>query len=152
MFRRLRSIFARSVTSLGPVGARQAGALCWRRGAAGVEILLVTTRRTGRWTPPKGGLITGRTNPESAAIEAWEEAGVRGEIAETALGAYATLKSRKRGGWVKLSVEVYPLRVTEMKKRFPEKGERKLRWFARKTAAQMVREGALRRMILGFTP
>ncbi|QIE57449.1 NUDIX hydrolase [Pikeienuella piscinae] len=152
MFRRVRLIFARAIAALGPVATRQAGALCWRHGAAGVEILLITTRRSGRWTPPKGGLMKGRTNAECAAIEAWEEAGVRGEVASAALGAYATLKSRKNGGWIKLSVEVYPLRVTEMEPRFPEHGERTLRWFPRAAAAHAVREGALRRMILGFTP
>ncbi|MAK81656.1 NUDIX domain-containing protein, partial [Phenylobacterium sp.] len=66
---------------------RQAGAVPYRVTDKGVSVLLVTSRRTGRWVFPKGGLMNGRTPWESAAQEALEEAGVEGEVEDVALGA-----------------------------------------------------------------
>jgi 8-oxo-dGTP pyrophosphatase MutT (NUDIX family) len=47
----------------------------------GVEFLLVQTRG-GRWIFPKGGVEPGLTQAQSAALEAFEEAGVHGRIEE----------------------------------------------------------------------
>jgi 8-oxo-dGTP pyrophosphatase MutT (NUDIX family) len=44
-----------------------------------VEFLLVQTRG-GRWIFPKGGVEAGLTHAQSAALEAFEEAGVHGKI------------------------------------------------------------------------
>ena len=59
-----------------PAERRQVAALPWRRGADGIEILLVTSRETRRWVTPKGGRMAGRTDAQSAALEALEEAQV----------------------------------------------------------------------------
>ena len=53
-----------------PAERRQVAALPWRRCAGGIEILLVTSRETRRWVTPKGGRIAGRTDAQSAALEA----------------------------------------------------------------------------------
>ena len=34
--------------------ASQFGALCWRAGKSGAEVLLISSRETGRWVIPKG--------------------------------------------------------------------------------------------------
>ena len=57
----------------------QVAALCWRRSAKGLRILLITSRDTGRWVIPKGWPMRNRTEPEAAAREAYEEAGLRGD-------------------------------------------------------------------------
>jgi len=59
-------------------------------GEAGVEVLLVTSRETGRWIIPKGWPIKGfkPSDYETAAREAYEEAGVRGLVSERSLGHY----------------------------------------------------------------
>ncbi|WP_244425824.1 NUDIX domain-containing protein [Rhizobium etli] len=44
----------------------------------GSEVLLITTRETGRWTIPKGWPIKGLAPHEVVEREAWEEAGVKG--------------------------------------------------------------------------
>jgi 8-oxo-dGTP pyrophosphatase MutT (NUDIX family) len=44
----------------------QYGALCWRLGSCGVEVLLITSRDTGRWVIPKGWPMPG-LSPEAAA-------------------------------------------------------------------------------------
>ena len=51
-------------------------------------ILLVTTRRRGRWTLPKGWPVKGKSMAESAAIEAAEEAGVQGVAFKEPIGSY----------------------------------------------------------------
>jgi len=43
-----------------------------------VQVLLITSRGTGRWIVPKGWPMEGKTPAESALQEAWEEAGVQG--------------------------------------------------------------------------
>ena len=61
----------------------QFGALCFRRSKtqkAGVELLLVSSRDTGRWIIPKGWPMDRETPAAAAAMEAWEEAGVRGRV------------------------------------------------------------------------
>lgn len=57
---------------------RQVAALPWRIGASGREVLMITSRETRRWVIPKGGRMAGKTDPQAAAVEAMEEAGVQG--------------------------------------------------------------------------
>ena len=66
---------------------RQVAALCTRKGKKGNEVLLVTSRRRGRWIVPKGWPMEGKSFPETALEEAWEEGGVRkGRIKGDMLG------------------------------------------------------------------
>ncbi|MEL7463772.1 MAG: NUDIX hydrolase [Pseudomonadota bacterium] len=130
----------------------QSGAICWREGPKGVEVLLVTTRRTGRWTPPKGTRQTGKSLARSAAAEAWEEAGVVGEIDPVPLGRYAYLKYKTSGAWEKRTVELYALKVADLSDDFPEAGERVRAWMPQADAAKAVRERGLARLIRAFAP
>lgn len=55
---------------------QQYGALCFRFGEDGaVEILLITSRDSGRWIIPKGWPMKKKEPHEAAAVEAWQEAG-----------------------------------------------------------------------------
>jgi len=58
---------------------QQVAAVCYRIGKRGIEFLLVQTRG-GRWIFPKGGVEPGLTPAQSAALEAFEEAGVHGRM------------------------------------------------------------------------
>lgn len=69
----------------------QVAAVCFRILSTGIEFLLVRTRK-GRWTFPKGGVQAGLSYGESAAIEAYEEAGVHGRIEERAFIRYSHRK------------------------------------------------------------
>ncbi len=83
---------------LAPVAApRVQYAALPHRGGAQPEILLVTSRETGRWVIPKGWPMKGKSGSEAAAREAFEEAGVVGEIAPEPLGAYGYVKFLKSG-------------------------------------------------------
>ena len=61
-----------------------------------LEILLVTTRQTRRWIIPKGWPIKGLKAPQSAAREAYEEAGVRGKVGAKSIGVFSYEKEWKK--------------------------------------------------------
>lgn len=128
----------------------QYGALCYRDGDAGLDLLLITSRETRRWVIPRGNAIAGLSPPEAAAQEAYEEAGVRGEVGSRPLGSYDYSKKRRDGSVVPARVGVFPLRVTEQSPDWPEKHQRELRWFAPEAAAAAVEEPELKAIILSF--
>jgi len=70
-----------------PTVRQQVAAVCYRTGTPGIEFLLVRTRG-GRWIFPKGGVESGLTQAQSAALEAFEEAGVHGRIEEMPFARY----------------------------------------------------------------
>lgn len=125
----------------------QFGALCWRMHRGRVEVLLITSRDTGRWVIPKGWPIAGKTPEGSAAQEAWEEAGVTGEATAAALGLYSYDKTRKSREALPCVVQVFALRVDALAKRFPERKERRRRWFPAEKAARLVAEPELRALM-----
>ncbi len=129
----------------------QVGALCWRMHRGRVEILLITSRDTGRWVIPKGWTMEDRTDPEAAAREAWEEAGVTGDLAETSLGSYGYDKAIKPGLLLPCTVAVYPVRVGALADKFPERKERRRKWFAAAKAARKVAEPELRDILVRLT-
>lgn len=110
-------------------------------------ILLVTSRQTGRWVVPKGNLMIGKSPHEAAAIEAEEEAGVRGIMSPLSLGSFRYLKLLKSGESVLAEVELFPLAVTEERKKWIEMDQRTRRWFAVAEAATAVDEVDLGELI-----
>ncbi len=127
----------------------QVGALCYRYSKKkGLRILLVTSRETRRWVVPKGWPMKLRTPAQAAAREAWEEAGVRGMIAQRSLGMFSYKKRLSRDKRIHCTVRVFPMQVTEIVTKFPESRERKVRWFSPEKAARKVREPELRALIL----
>ena len=74
-----------------------------------VEILVIASSKKKHLVVPKGIKDPGLTPQASAAKEAWEEAGVEGEVATEPLGEY---RYEKWGGIC--TVTVYPMKVTRM--------------------------------------
>ena len=130
----------------------QFAALCYRIVDGKVQVLLVTTRRTGRWILPKGWPMHGETPSDAAATEAWEEAGVKGKVAATPIGLYSYEKYLDDAPDLPCVAVVYPLRVKSLATRFPEAGQRKRKWVSRKRAAKMVHEPELARILKDFDP
>jgi 8-oxo-dGTP pyrophosphatase MutT (NUDIX family) len=134
-------------------GARmQYGALCWRDGASGVEVLLITSRDTGRWIIPKGWPMSGLAPEATAAQEAWEEAGVAGLVSPLCVGRYGYQKCLTPEAQVPCAVAVYGLQVLSLADSFPEAAERRRQWFPLGTAATLVNEPDLGRLIGTFLP
>lgn len=131
---------------------QQYAALCYRvkKKTSEIELLLLTSRDTGRWVIPKGWPMSGKLPQEVAAREALEEAGVRGTAEAGSLGFYRYQKMLRDGLSVPCKVQVYPLEVFDMVKNFKEKGERKLEWVSCDEAAKRVNEPELKVLILAF--
>jgi 8-oxo-dGTP pyrophosphatase MutT (NUDIX family) len=130
----------------------QYGALCWRQGADGVEVLMITSRDTGRWVIPKGWPMPGLSPEAAAAQEAWEEAGVEGVMSPLCVGRYGYQKCLSVTASVPCAVAVYAMRVEGLAKNFPEIKERRRKWFPLAEAATLVAEPELAMIITQFTP
>jgi 8-oxo-dGTP pyrophosphatase MutT (NUDIX family) len=131
---------------------QQYAAICYRTGKKTntLEMLLMTSRDTGRWVIPKGWPMPGKLSHEVAAREAFEEAGIRGTVETQALGSYNYNKVLKDGLKVPCRVQAYALQVSDVAKHFKEKGERTIEWVSCAEAASRVNEPELRDIILAF--
>ena len=130
----------------------QMAALCYRTGKSGKQVLLVTSRDTGRWIIPKGWPITGKTSAETALQEAWEEAGVCEGKAETdAIGSYTYDKRFENGSSTKVETTVYPVAVKALSDTFPEADERNRKWVSPEEAANLVAEPELKKLLEDFS-
>ncbi len=136
-----------------PPDDRQVGALVWRPAdnRDRFEILLITSLGTGRWIIPKGWQKRGASAPQSAAEEAWEEAGVNGVIGDAEIGRFDYLK-RERDAERTLTVHVFELAFTDSSRSYPEKGKRRRIWLDAGKAAGLVQEKELRGLIRRFKP
>ena len=132
--------------------ATQYAALCYRKAKTKVEVLLVTSRDTGRWVLPKGWPIKGLEPPQAAAREAFEEAGIEGVVSAQCLGNFTYLKRLDTGDDLPCIVAVYALKTARQLDQFPEKGQRQLKWFRPKKAAPRVQEPELQALLAGFVP
>jgi 8-oxo-dGTP pyrophosphatase MutT (NUDIX family) len=128
---------------------RQAGVIPYRIVNGQLEVLLVTSRDTGRWVIPKGYIDKGLTAQQAAAQEAREEAGVSGEITSTIpLGFIPYLKILGDGEARAANIEVHTLLVQREEKKWLEHKERKRKWLSPEDAASRVREPALAALLL----
>lgn len=127
---------------------RQVAALPIRQKKNGaIEVLLITSRCTGRWLVPKGWTCKRLKDHRAAAREARQEAGVDGRIIAQPIGRYRYFKS-EMGLDCPIEVAVYVLNVKKLMKRWREKGERQRAWFSPIEAASKVLEPGLAELII----
>lgn len=133
---------------------QQYAAVCFRYAGSGeeIEILIVTSRTSGRWIIPRGWPMKRKKPHEAAAIEAWEEAGVRGRVRKAVIGRYTYLKMLENGDVVPCMVDVFQIEVTDAETSFKERGERQLEWVRPDEAARRVREIELKSLLVDFKP
>ena len=129
---------------------KQVAALPFVETTSGPLVLLITTRGMGRWTIPKGWAKAGLTDAEMAAREAFEEAGIVGEVAPEQIGSYDYTKRLHLLSWARCSVDVFGLRARCQELDWPEKQSRKFKWVAPDKAAAMVRDGQLANVLRDF--
>lgn len=85
----------------------QSSVIPYRLRKGRVEILLIASSKMKHWVVPKGIKEPGLSPRDSAAKEAWEEAGVEGEVSRSILGSYTCEK------WgATCTVDVYAMEVT----------------------------------------
>jgi 8-oxo-dGTP pyrophosphatase MutT (NUDIX family) len=111
------------------------------------EVMLITSRDTGRWVIPKGWPNEREPAWDCAAREAREEAGVIGEIHRRPIGIYHYKKLFDDGLPVWCTVEVFALKVVERLESWAEQGQRAARWFTLDDAANAVDEPELGALI-----
>ncbi|SFT00457.1 8-oxo-dGTP pyrophosphatase MutT, NUDIX family [Sulfitobacter marinus] len=119
----------------------QVAALCYRETPKGKQVLLITSRDTGRWIVPKGWPVDGLDGAEAALQEAWEEAGVsKADIESSPIGYYDYDKRLDHGLTTPVNAQVYLTRVRNLEDEYPEVNERTRKWFAPAEAAELVDE------------
>jgi phosphohistidine phosphatase len=123
----------------------QSAVIPYRTANERLEVLLITSRSGRRWIVPKGVIDPGRTASESAANEAFEEAGVLGQIANAPLGEYLY---EKWGGTCR--VKLFLLKVETVLDEWPEGDARRGEWMEVERAAEIVKEKELKRLILSI--
>lgn len=106
---------------------KQFAALPYRLRDGDVEILLVTTRRKRRWSVPKGWPIKCSTPHQTAAIEAFEEAGVLDAVATKRVGRFKKRRVKKNQS-MQCDVQIFPLEVKHQQADWPEKQQRSRIW------------------------
>lgn len=130
----------------------QFAALCYRVKADRTQVLLITSRKTGRWIIPKGWPEDGLTPADCAMKEAWEEAGVVGRVRNQCLGLFAYTKIVDAEVSYPCVAMVYPVKVKSLAKHYPEQAERKRKWLSPKKASERVLEPELARILRDFNP
>ena len=131
---------------------QQFAAICHRRRKKTneIEVLVITSRDTGRWVIPKGWHMAGKQPHAIAEREAYEEAGIKGKAGREPIGYYSYMKKMSGGHKVSTRVQVHALEVKTLAKDFPEKGTRRLDWVTCDEAATRVEEPELKSLFKEF--
>ena len=109
------------------------------------RVVLITARKSERWIIPKGYVEKGLSPADSAAKEAYEEAGLIGVVHPEEAGQYQYYKFGKH-----FSVQVYPLFIETMLDEWDEMHDRQRKLVTPAEAIEMVCHDELRRIIEDF--
>lgn len=127
-----------------PKRRQQVAALPYRIDPRGeLELLLITSRDTGRWVLPKGWPMKGRSRHKAAQIEAFEEAGIDGKAQKRAIGRY----DYDKDGEIPCRVQIYLMPVSKLHDEWPEKDQRQRAWHCPAKAAELVDERDLKTLL-----
>lgn len=114
--------------------SRQAAVIPFRSGSAGPEICLIRRKDSNKWGIPKGMVDPGYSLSETAINEAWEEAGLQGELLGRPIGSYQHAK------WgMSFRVSVYLMEVSAEADTWDEMDFRERRWFALEEGTNMLK-------------
>lgn len=109
------------------------------------KVVLITARKSKRWIIPKGIVEKDMSPHDSAAKEAFEEAGVVGSVRKKELGRY---RYPKWGGMC--TVRVYPFYVEKLLDKWEEMHMRKRRIVSLGEAVEMVDHDELAGILIDF--
>ncbi len=114
-----------------------------------MEVALITSKGGKRWIIPKGWPEKHLSLRETAALEALEEAGTEGVLAEEPIGSFVYEKKRK-GYSVPCRVFVFPLLVCTQRLDWKEREKREVRWCHIAAAAERADDKGLAWLLAGL--
>ena len=117
---------------------RQAAVIASYRG----RICLITSSSGKHWLLPKGHLEPGSNLRETALQEAWEEAGLVGKLAREAVGQYRFERLGRE-----YNVVVFWMKVTKVRRDWPERKRRCRRWLRPKKALTRIDHAPMRTIV-----
>lgn len=124
----------------------QSSVIPYRFSGGKLEILVILSSQKKHFVVPKGIKDPGLSPQESAAKEAFEEAGVEGRVGNDLVGTYQTKK------WgATCSVGVYPMQVTRViPEQEWEESQRGRQWVSPEEAAKRLKQPELAQMVGDF--
>jgi len=122
---------------------KEIGVFIYQKEADDIKMMLVTNRQQTRWILPKGQIEKDLTDKMVAHDEAYEEAGVIGEIDGNI--QKKTIKYTSSTGLVAL--HVYTMRLVHIFDQWPENHFRKRKMVTIRAALKMVEKKALCELI-----
>ncbi|MDX1401547.1 MAG: NUDIX hydrolase [Kiloniellales bacterium] len=117
----------------------------------GIELCLITSRSTGRWLIPKGWPQKGMAPHKLAALEAFEEAGLKGTIDPRPIGSFRYMKQLGDGSEIECDVSVYPMLVDYQAINWPEQEQRTIIWVKPQETVKLVDNEKLADILREFT-
>ncbi|MDG2380378.1 MAG: NUDIX hydrolase [Pirellulaceae bacterium] len=121
---------------------QQVCAIPFRQPAAEAEFCLITSVKKQRWIFPKGIIDPGETFSDSALKEAYEEAGLRGQILDHELGRFDDYK------WdTPLSVRVVLMEVVSCATDWPEAEQRRRKWVTLNQGRALLHKRTLKKFL-----
>ncbi len=130
---------------------KQLGALPFTHVEGTVKFMLITSRTSKNWIIPKGWPKEEITDHDLTALEAYEEAGLGGQIEPKPIGHFNDIRKFANHDEVQhRRIIVYPLLVKYHHIDWPEKGQRKLAWLDTRQAVSLVTNSELASIISGF--
>lgn len=107
-----------------------------------LRFVLVNSRDGDRWVLPKGKPEPDLGRRELAALEAWEEAGIRGRWERK-----SRVDVRLQQGGRKLRLRLYPMLVEHLASRWPEHRERERRVVGYRRARRLLCDRGMERAV-----
>lgn len=119
----------------------QSAVIPFQKNGDEIHIIVITSRNHKRWIVPKGIVEEALSPEDSAAKEALEEAGVKGQVYSNVIGEY---QYEKWGGIC--TVQVFPLEVQEILENWEEM-DRERKIVPLEEAKTLLTEKALSEML-----
>ena len=119
----------------------QASAIPFRWRLGRLEFCLITTSR-GNWIFPKGIVDPGETAEQTALKEAFEEAGLHGQIIGEPLGTYELAKFGTT-----FEVTCLLMEVTRCDARWMEQQMRQRLWVSAEDASKLLKQSPMRELL-----
>jgi len=109
------------------------------------KVMLITTQKKKKWTLPKGIIEPGWSPARSAAREAYEEAGIRGQVEQELFDRF---EYDKWSGTC--HVQVFLMEITEVLNQWPEQDQRQRKLFDACLAPEWIGRESIKPVLRKF--